>query len=609
MTGVSDRATGLVIAGVIALLLIAGSPPRIVGDGGEYLVQALNFAQLNTPPLGRRAIASIEPVAQAVGPELTGWSIDDASIPAADRRRDFLHFWMYALLATPPMWLTMGVGVSPLWAFTILNLALFAFALWIVLPHIGRSVAVLLYVSPFIWWIDKAHTEVFTVSLLTIAIVTMRDRPWWALAAAGLAATQNPPITVVVLAILAVEIVRRRASFFADRRLVAGAAAGLALAVLQPAYTYARHGTPSLLLYATRPGLPTWAEISAVVFDPSIGLIGNYPIFLAATIVAAVWLTIMRPRAWLTPEMFVAAVSSLVFFYAFARTSNIHHGATPSLTRYALWFIPMSIPLWTAVRATSGPIGRKMLAGAAVSSALVSVFAFHPRLMDHSREPTWLAGWLWTAHPTWHNPLPETFSEILWRNEGLRVPAATAACEKVLIASSARGEGVWPVPCLPAPLPAHCRAPNVLCYANRRGAEYSFTRAPGRDADPIRVGAAVWPAQAEVHVRRIFLESDWASMIDAPAGIVSLRAQHGVRVAAFGNDERFLLVLRPEAPNAVLRFRTDSVLEGTFIEPTTGEVVAEVRFTGPAGDLWEVPVPPGASGLVILTMRRGDPIE
>lgn len=609
MTRVSERVHNLLIAGAFAICLVAGSTPRIVGDGGEYLVQALNFSQLNSPPLGRRAIASIQPEVLELAPHLVGWDIQQASVAAGDRSRDFLHFWFYALLATPPLWIMEAVGASPLHAFTLLNLALLAIALSLALPRIGRWPTVLLFAGPLVWWIDKAHTEVFTVSLLSIAVLTLRDRPWWSLIAAGAASTQNPPITAVFLMILAVEIARRRATLFSDRRAAIGALIGLALAALAPVYTYVRHGTPSLLLYATRPGLPTWAEISAAVLDPSMGLIGNYPLFAIAALVAAVWLSVRHPRAWLTPETLVTAVSALVFLYSFARTSNMHHGATPSLTRYALWLIPMSLPLWIAVRDRIGAAGRAALTATAVASALISVFAFHPRVPDNSREPTWLAMWLWNEHPGWHNPLPEVFSETHLHREGTRVPVATLGCNKILIAGSSSDEGAWPLPCLPAPLPGDCRAPDVMCYANRNGDTYDFVRAPGRESEPGRMPEALWPRGSEETVRRIYAASGWPAMADQPTRIVALRAQLGVRIAAFGTDEKFLLVLRQDAAGAVLRFRSTHELTGEIVDVVNGQVLSQPHFAGPADQLWELPVPVSQSGVVILTMNRGAEIE
>src|SRR5207237_9648871 len=105
--------------------------------------------------------------------------------------------------------------------------------------------------------------------------------------AAGAAATQNPPIAGVLLLVWLVTIGHDRRAL-TDRRVAAGALAGLGLALLHPAYTYAHHHTPSLLLAATHPGVPGIAALPTVVLDPSVGLLGNYPVLLAAVAVGAV---------------------------------------------------------------------------------------------------------------------------------------------------------------------------------------------------------------------------------------------------------------------------------------------------------------------------------
>jgi hypothetical protein len=163
--GATTRARGLLVAAAAAVLLIAGSHPRIVGDGGEYATQALNFAGLHAPSIGRKAIQSIRPRLGTLDDHLTDWPIEGIAIAARDHRYDFVHFWFYALLATPYVWLTSLLGVNALWAFTLLNCTLLGIAIAIVLPRAGIAATLLIFAGPTIWWIDKAHTEVFTVSL------------------------------------------------------------------------------------------------------------------------------------------------------------------------------------------------------------------------------------------------------------------------------------------------------------------------------------------------------------------------------------------------------------------------------------------------------------
>jgi hypothetical protein len=607
VTPVDERRSSLIIALVFALCLVAGSAPRIVGDGGEYLAQALNFAAFNPPSLGRQTIPAIHQRITEIAPGLADWDIAATGIPGgADRRRDFVHFWLYALLATPFVLAADVVGISPLHGFTALNLILLALALRLALRQLDAPVVVLLFASPLVWWIDKAHTEVFTVSLLTIAMLTLRDRPWWALVAAGMAGAQNPPITIVVVLILSVEVARRRSSVFADRRLVAGVVAAVALAALQPAYTYLRHGTPSLLVDTVQAGLPTWTEIGAAVLDPSMGLVGNYPVFVIATSVAAAWVVARSPRALIAPATFVAAGASVVFLYAFAQPANLHHGGTPGLTRYALWLIPLSLAIWVPVHELAGVRARRIVAAAAGLSAFVSVIAFHPGVDEKSREPTWLASWLWTERPAWNNPLPEVFAETLTHEEGTTLPVATPGCEKILLTGDVEGSPQWPIPCLPAPVPPQCQSSGVLCYANRDADAYTFALAPGRPPLMRRAAVDTWPHSAEPHVRRTYLDAQWARMTEDPNRLEALRSYHNVRVGSFGDNNAFLLVLRPAGRDAALHFRSAAPLRGTMIDASTGDVLARLALDGSSEEIQVVPVPSGRDGLVLLTMTRGD---
>src|SRR5262245_26546527 len=184
------RARMMILAGGIAICLIAGSPHRLVGDGREYLAQAIEFASLRGPAFRPGDIPHIQAELARFDPALANWDIWSSTVADVSRGRVFLHFWFYALLAAPGIWVTNALGVPPTIAFTALNLVLLVTALWIALPRIGPAAGILLFAGPIVWWIDKAHTEVFTFSLLTIAFALMRERPWWSMVAAGLASTQ-----------------------------------------------------------------------------------------------------------------------------------------------------------------------------------------------------------------------------------------------------------------------------------------------------------------------------------------------------------------------------------------------------------------------------------
>jgi hypothetical protein len=594
-----DRPRSLLIGFALALCLIAGSPPRIVGDGGEYLAMALNFAGFHRPALAGSDIPRIQQTIAQTDSILSNWDIRAASVAGHDGRRDFLHFWFYPLLAVPALWVTQAIGVTPIVAFIVLNLTVLGLALWILLPRLGTPACLLLFGGPILWWIDKPHTEGFTFALLAIALALMRERPWWSMLAAGAAATQNPPIAILVGLILAAQVISNR-QILRDRRFLIGALGGIGLAVLQPAYTYIRHGSPSLLLLANPSRRPTLAEMLAVPFDPSVGLVANYPVFAVVCVVAVIIVLARKPRALISPDAIVAILAGISFLAAFAQATNVHHGATPSMSRYAIWLVPLAIPaLWRA-EAVGGALWTRFLWCAAVISAAVCAFIFHPAVLQNTREPTLAANYLWTRHPSWNNPLPEIFAETLLRREDRLVPVTTPGCEKVLLIGRSEG-GAWPIPCFPGELPNWC-ATGSLCYANRDDDHYRFARPAG---PPIQHEGFVhqaewaWPASAEPHVRALFTQWDWGHLRPKAGGEDVLRFARDVHVWELEGPGRFVFILREPRGDPTISLRLPTRMTGVIVDAMSGQTVRGVQFDGPPFERWELKLGSGFDVLLL----------
>jgi len=95
------RTQMLMLAGAFAICLIAGSPQRLVGDGREYLAQAIEFASFHGPAFRPADIPHIQEELARFDPALANWDLQASTVPDVNRGRSFLHFWFYALLATP----------------------------------------------------------------------------------------------------------------------------------------------------------------------------------------------------------------------------------------------------------------------------------------------------------------------------------------------------------------------------------------------------------------------------------------------------------------------------------------------------------------------------
>ncbi|HET7697212.1 MAG TPA: hypothetical protein VFK57_15980 [Vicinamibacterales bacterium] len=588
----------VVATGSVVVSLLASSSARIVGDGAEYVAMALNFAALRGPSIAPADVDGLQRAIASLDSRFTGWDIRGSTVASRDRRRDFAHFWFYPLVAAPFVWAARLAGVSPLAAFTAVNVGVLMAALWCAVPRIGAAAAVLLFVSPVLWWIDKPHTEVFTFALLAIAFLTMRDRPWWSMAASGLAATQNPPIAIVTLLTAAGHLIGDRGAY-RDRRFLAGAAAGGALCVIQPLYTYLRHGTPSLLTLQNPGHAPSWAEIAAVPFDPAIGLAAHFPGLVVAVMVALP-LVLRAGRPAVRRDEWTAAAAAAGFLFAFSQATNVHHGGTPGFSRYAVWLMPLAIPLFARANERSA---QRWMWPIAVASGIASALLYGPSVPENAREPGPLAAYLWTRHPGWNNPLPEVFAEVSAHQDARSAPTWTRGCEKVLLMG--RGtDAPFPIPCAPAAAPGECLREGALCYANRDGRRYRFVRAPGSAVawsgftfEPDRV----WPPGSAPGVRDLLEQAQWWTLNVRSGGDAALRMAHGVRVTELHGPSRLVFILRDIRPDAEIVVRVPSGMRGTLTDASTRRRISEVSYAGPPLEPWRIAVPSGSS-LLILTL-------
>jgi hypothetical protein len=472
---VGRRMFVVVLAGFLAGLAF-DSTPRRVGDAGEYVAMAMSLGRFSGPAV---APSDVEAFSYAVWAHDHGFTLASPGLRGLDNRQDFAHFWFYPLLAAPFVRLAQAIGLHPNFGFATLNALLLLATAWVLLRRLDVASVLLLVAGPIIWWLDKAHTEVFTFSMLAIGLTLLREAPWWTMVALGAAATQNPPFVVALGLTLAwaVAVERRR-----DVRVWTGAAAGAGLALLHPLYYYSRLGIWSPLRLAVLPHWPGMAELTSVLWDPNLGILVFAPIFTLALIAGVVGLAIRAPGRLAAPEIWFAVALGAFFLFGFAQAGNANSGATFNPSRYGLWLIPLAVPLLAQFNDVWGS-DRTWLRVAAALALVWSSLLFQPRFQENYVKPSQLANWLWTRWPSLDNPLPEVFCERVSGRDGeAALPIATPGCEKVLLAGTASGDVLWPPQCRPAPVPAECAASGALCYANRRASGYGFAKAPSQPA-------------------------------------------------------------------------------------------------------------------------------
>jgi len=476
------------LVGYFVVALVAESSPRLVGDGVEYVTMARQLSLGRPPGVSPSDAAEAQRALAGVAGAESGLPMR-GDLASRDGRRQFEHFWIYSLLAAPFAGVARIVGTHPSYAFTVLNTLLLCGTAWIVASRIGFAAMSLLLLGPAIWWVDKAHTELFTLTLLTAAAAILPTRPRLALPLIGLATAQNPPLVVVLVAAMVWTVLRHRSRPW----LAFGVALGIAS--LHPLYYWWTIGRASPLLGVTLRHWPGATAYLTPLLDLNLGFVWAFVgLALSILLVLPAWL---RPRQvarfWLEGALLVTSV--LVLLLAFAQTPNVNHGGTPGPSRYTMWLVPFAAPLFRIGALSAARWRERTLAAVAMISLVCAVVFYHPRLPQDCRTHTRLATWLLATWPQLYNPVPEVFVERTLAVDGeFILPAATPRCEKVLLAGGTQGTVAWPIPCGPASVPPPCSDPGVLCYANRSAGGYTFVRAPDQRGLPAPQPAPAWDA-------------------------------------------------------------------------------------------------------------------
>jgi hypothetical protein len=304
-------------------------------------------------------------------------------------------------------------------------------------------------------------------------------------------------------------------------------------------------------------------------------------------------------------ELAAAAVAAPVLLLAFSQTTNFQHGATPGLSRYALWLLPLALRpfdlAWSQTRA------RRWMGPWAVTSFLVCLVAYHPSVAEKAYRPSYATRWLWTSAPALFNPLPEVFSEtVRGDDEGIHVPVGLPGCEKVLMEGGGSWRPMWPAPCYPAAVPEYCRFAGSFCYANRTARGYDFDPVPR----PRRSAVQLWPSgawgqEAEAAVRRLLEGADWPSLRAGSVwgGARFFRSFDNVRRAwDLQSAQALVLVTLGTGPGARVFLRLPRPMEGPIVDGDTGAEIGHAAFLGSPYELFELRLPE-RSGLILLVLR------
>lgn len=423
-TALSERirlAAGVVIVTFAMLLvLVLGQGPQIAADGTEYYQTLVCLASHGTPDLRAGDLERFQAYASAEGMAAPADTSNYYREGSGGRRHGY-HFWTYEAVALLPMALLSFLGLGHLIALQFTNCVLFILAWWMVLryaaydPFRRRAFALLWFASPVLGYVRWPNPEVFTASLVVIAICLVGRREYrWAALCAALASTQNPPVVLLLGLILVLSALQA----WQDRDAVplVPVAAAASFALLPTVFNL-------LAMRTTNPIVGSFGfmgfframspqRTADLFLDLNMGLLPFVPLLLLLSL--AVPLIAMRRRRWIPAAAVLTAV-------AMASTSSIvdnWNSATEGIMRYGTWILPLLI--WAVVEGTEPArlLERRLLAAAVAVQAAFVAFAILPGatvpigpLQSGYVRHGAVARFVLEHAPAMYSPEPDTFVE------------------------------------------------------------------------------------------------------------------------------------------------------------------------------------------------------
>ena len=435
---------------LVIFLILAKLPAQRVGDGMEYYALYYAWDTAHRPWMTSLAYDAYEKLyaSHSISGMLPREWLENA-FPALKlgTTSDFNHFWFYSFLAfiCAKFFSFFGVHLQIQESFLCLHYVLIVITVSIAYKYFAWNgvIAALLimFASPMLWFIDKVHTEFFTVCLVlssTILIVSKRNLP--AALFLALAATQNPSFAIIACIPLAYRVVVQRHEPYKIIDVII-ITLTILLIILHPAYYFSRYGvvTPQFLAGGATLG----GHLSSFyiwLIDPDLGLLPNWPLGVLALFVATfIWFSkknraIKFDQSWLIYFLLYLVIN----FYVQSSTTNLNSGATPGLARYALWYLPLAFPLFTRIHG-SLPWHSKLaylFVPVFLAVLVYSLRSNDPRRPENYLEPSATSLFIQSKLPWLYNPPSEVFMERysgLGENSHNVLAVIGPACNKLLI--------------------------------------------------------------------------------------------------------------------------------------------------------------------------------
>lgn len=399
-----------------------------VGDGNEYY--ALYYAWLDTfrPWMSPPSFASFQELVSRyeIGNLITAEQLAARfSILHVGETADFNHFWLYSFLAfglSAPLQ-ALGVSLQAHQSFLLLHYALLL-GMFVTLFRLYRwqglaAAVIMTLLSPMLWYLNKVHTELFTVVFTLLAVAFVHRRLYLAGALClAMASTQNPSFALIAFIPFFYRVIMLRHKHLSTLEVIMAIGTAL-LVLLHPAYYFFRYGVPTPQLLAG--GASLGGNLSTFyiwLIDPDLGLLPYWPLGIVAVLLA-IFISYTKKeelddgREGNIFYIFFIFSFLAINFYAHSSTTNLNSGATPGPARYALWYLPIFLPAVLYVLRNLD--GRKSLISIWIVclalNAWLNIRISDPRETEKVATPSYLSSFVQTYLSSLYSPPDEVFAE------------------------------------------------------------------------------------------------------------------------------------------------------------------------------------------------------
>jgi hypothetical protein len=386
-----------------------GRTPVAHGDSGEYLLTVEAFANHGAPDIRPQDVTAL--TSRAAPQALRGsfgrlWHAVRRSVHG---RWYTYHFWAYPLAVLPARLILGTVCANALAAPQVTNAVLLIAAAWFVLlapwldPKVARWWSLLSLIGPPAWFCVWPHPEVFSFSLVTVALACAAGRRFVpATAAVALASAQNPPLAPIAAA-LAVIV----ASGPGPRaRRIGLALASVAPALAPPLFYMLTFGRPSLILGESASfDSVSLSKAATLLIDLNTGLLPYMPGVVALALAGLV-------RSMRRTGPFPPPPACFAFFAVGALGASagiLWNFGTSGPSRYALWlspFVVLPAAQWATRRG-----GVVALAAALAAQTAVVVARLPAWGEDDERRHSYAAAFVLRRWPALYEPHPDIFRD------------------------------------------------------------------------------------------------------------------------------------------------------------------------------------------------------